>query len=105
MGRRQLRQKHPDRLTEQPQAGQHRDVADHVRGIQPLPAHLGPQRRQDLVRGLRERYPRQIVFHQAGAEVVQRLLALSRAPDYAESARGIASRPGSRCPSRSMFAG
>ena len=43
MLRRQRLQKVTDRLTEQPQARQHRDVADHVGGVKALPGDLRSQ--------------------------------------------------------------
>ena len=67
-------QKVTEGLTQQPQTRQHRDVADHVGGVQTLPGDLRTQRLENAIRGRLEGLPAAVMGQQAGAEVVQRLL-------------------------------
>ena len=70
---RQGLQKVTDGLTEKAQTRQHRDVADHVGGIQTLPGDLRTQRLEKAIRGRLEGLPAAVMSQQARAKVVQRL--------------------------------
>ena len=74
MPHRQGLEKVTDGLAHQPQTRQHRDVADHVGGVQALPVDFRTQRLEHAVRGRLEGRPPAVMGQQASAEVVQRLL-------------------------------
>ena len=74
MRHRQGLEKVTDRLTQQPQTRQHRDVAEHVGGVQTLPRDLRTQALENAIRSRLEGLPAAVMGQQAGAEVVQRLL-------------------------------
>ncbi len=65
-------QKVTEGLTQQPQTRQHRDVAEHMGGVQTLPGDLRTQRLENAIRSRLEGLPAAVMGQQASAEVVQR---------------------------------